>query len=148
MILSKQNIIKIIIDMIQKFDTNINNIFTLHMRPKIMDEEKTQALNTLISSIQDKLNEKKSEDSPNLSSLLNNINNNTSNNTSDSSIDPSTLLKISKIMSKMNSNSPQKELLLSLKPFLRKSRQDKMENYITILNVISILDSLKDKGSD
>ena len=51
-------------------------------------------------------------------------------------------------MSKMNSNSPQKELLLSLKPFLRKSRQDKMENYITILNVISILDSLKDKGSD
>lgn len=113
-----------------------------------MDEEKTQALNTLISSIQDKLNEKKSEDSPNLSSLLNNINSNTSNNTSDSSIDPSTLLKISKIMSKMNSNSPQKELLLSLKPFLRKSRQDKMENYITILNVISILDSLKDKGSD
>ena len=53
-----------------------------------------------------------------------------------------------KIMSKINSNSPQNELLLSLKAFLRKSRQDKMQNYITILNVISILDSLKDKGSD
>ena len=113
-----------------------------------MDEDKAQALNTLISSIQDKLNEKKSEDSPNLSSLLNNMNNNSSNGSSDQSVDPNTLLKISKLMSKMNSNSPQKDLLLSLKPFLRKSRQDKMENYITILNVISMLDSLKDKGSD
>lgn len=113
-----------------------------------MDDEKTQALNTLISSIQDKLNEKKSEDSPNLSSLLNNLNSNNNNDKKDQSVDPSTLLKISKIMSKMNSSSPQKNLLLSLKPFLRKSRQDKMENYITILNVISILDSLKDKGSD
>lgn len=115
-----------------------------------MDEDKSQALNDLISSIQDKLNEKKSEDSSNLSSLLKNLSNNTSNssNSNEQSIDPSTLLRISKIMSKMNSNSPQKELLLSLKPFLRKSRQDKMQNYITILNVISILDSLKDKGSD
>lgn len=117
-----------------------------------MDEEKTQALNTLISSIQDKLNEKKSEDSPNLSSLLSNMNSASNNNSSDassnSSIDPNMLLKLSKIMSKMNSNSPQKELLLSLKPFLRQSRQNKMENYLTILNIISILESLKDKGSD
>lgn len=115
-----------------------------------MDEDKSQVLNTLISSIQEKLNKKSSEDNSNLSSLMNNFNFEKEENSSSSQegIDPSLLLKLSKIMSKMNSNSPQKELLLSLKPFLRKSRQDKMENYITILNVISILESFKDKGSD
>ena len=118
-----------------------------------MDNDKQEVLNNLISSIQEKLNsdtaEKiKSEDNNNISSLLNNLNSNTSNDNSDSSFDPNMILKIQSIISKLNSSSAQKNLLLSLKPFLRKSRQDKMENYITILNVISILDSLKDKGSD
>jgi len=111
-----------------------------------MDNEKNQALNELISSIQEKLGNsttKSSEESSDLSSLFN-----SNNSKQDASFDPSTLLKIQKIMSKMQSNTPQKDLLMSLKPFLRQSRQDKMENYITILNIITILESLKDKGSD
>ena len=48
----------------------------------------------------------------------------------------------------MKSNTPQKDLLLSLKPFLRKSRQEKIGDYMTILSVISILESFKNKGSD
>ena len=112
-----------------------------------MDNDKQEVLNNLISSIQEKLNsdtaEKiKSEDNNNnLSSLLNNLNSNTSSDNSDSSFDPNMILKIQSIISKLNSSSAQKNLLLSLKPFLRKSRQDKMENYITILNVISVLES-------
>jgi len=118
-----------------------------------MDNDKQEVLNNLISSIQEKLNsdtaEKiKSEDNNNLSSLLNNLNSNTSNDNSDSSFDPNMILKIQSIISKLNSSSAQKNLLLSLKPFLRKSRQDKMENYITILNVISVLESFKEKGRD
>ena len=118
-----------------------------------MDNDKQEVLNNLISSIQEKLNsdtaEKiKSEDNNNLSSLLNNLNSNTSSDNSDSSFDPNMILKIQSIISKLNSSSAQKNLLLSLKPFLRKSRQDKMENYITILNVISVLESFKEKGRD
>ena len=51
-------------------------------------------------------------------------------------------------MSALNSNTPQKDLLISLKPFLRKSRQDKMGDYLTILSIISVLESFKNKGSD
>ena len=51
-------------------------------------------------------------------------------------------------MGAMKSNTPQKDLLLSLKPFLRKSRQEKIGDYMTILSVISILESFKNKGSD
>ena len=119
-----------------------------------MESDKQEVLNNLIASIQEKLNtdkveeKNKSEDSNNLSSLLNNLNSNSSNNTSNSSFDPNMMLKIQSIISRFNSSSAQKNLLLSLKPFLRKSRQDKMENYITILNVISVLESFKEKGRD
>lgn len=125
-----------------------------------MNEDNKDALNNLINSIQEKMNNtEKNESSQNSSndifSLLNSLNSNSntsSNNNSQSNenaeFDPNILFKIQKIMSSMNSNNPKKNLLLSLKPFLRKSRQDKMSEYITILNVISILESLKNKDSD
>ena len=61
-----------------------------------------------------------------------------------------TILKLKNIMEKMNASGddPRTNLLLSLKPFLRKSRQDKMNEYLTILNVISALEAFKNKDSD
>lgn len=127
-----------------------------------MNSENTEALNNLINSIQDKLGnnvQNSGETSPDFSSLLNTLNstNKSSENKEESkedssnpfsSIDPSIFLKIQQIMSAINSSSPQKDLLLSLKPFLRKSRQDKMGDYLTILSIISILETFKNKGSD
>ncbi len=128
-----------------------------------MNEDNSEALNTLISSIQEKMNTEStnnnlnSNTTPDFSSLLNVLNNtnNNNNNTDESnnsssgfSIDPSILLKIQQIMGAMNNKNPQKDLLLSLKPFLRQSRQDKMNDYLTILSVISIIESLSNKGSD
>ena len=123
-----------------------------------------EALNNLISSIQEKMssnenNIEKPEEVNNtssgidLSALLNTLNgsnssSNDSKSDSDFSFDPTILFKIQKIMGAMNNNNPKKNLLLSLKPFLRKARQDKIGEYITILNVISMLESFKDKGSD
>lgn len=75
--------------------------------------------------------------------------NSTSDNSTSFDFDPTILLKAQKILSSFNSKTPKKELLLSLKPFLRKSRQDKMNEYVTILNVLTVLDNLKNnKGSD
>lgn len=129
-----------------------------------MNEENKDALNNLIQSIQDKMGSSAngSDDSNNnVSSLLNTLNssnessqeqtsssNDTENNSASSSFDPSIFIKIQQIMGAMKSNTPQKDLLLSLKPFLRKSRQEKIGDYMTILSVISILESFKNKGSD
>jgi hypothetical protein len=122
-----------------------------------MNEENKDALNNLINSIQEKMGNNV-ENSDGISSLLNTLNTNNSSSSKEdfksnetnpfSSIDPTIILKIQKIMSAMKSNTPQKDLLISLKPFLRKSRQDKMGDYLTILSIISILESLKEKGSD
>ena len=123
-----------------------------------MNDENKDALNNLINSIQEKMNgnessqqEENNTNSFDISSILNAFNTNKEEDSSNNSanngtgFDPSILLKMQKIMSTMNSNNPKKELLLSLKPFLR---QDKMNDYITILNVITVLEFFKNKDSD
>lgn len=134
-----------------------------------MSENNNDALNNLIQSIQEKMGEnvnsdddkKTNENEEKISSLLNTLNSNTkssqesssskkqeNNESQFNSIDPSIFLKIQQIMSALKTNTPQKDLLLSLKPFLRKSRQDKMGDYLTILSVISVLETFKSKGSE
>ena len=115
-----------------------------------MNEDNKDALNNLINSIQEKMGSAKNEGNGNaqnpqldLSSLLNNAQSN-NNNSSNFNI----LSGIQQLMGGMNSNSPQSNLLLSLKPFLRKSRQNKMNDYITILNIITMIGSFRNKGSD
>lgn len=84
-----------------------------------------------------------------LSEMLNNKNvNNSSPNTNDTSNmpDPETLLKITKAMKLMNQDSPSKELLLSLKPFLNDTRKEKVDQCIKMLGVTKIIEILKWKG--
>ncbi len=88
-----------------------------------------------------------------IGALLKNIsgNSNTNTNSSDSNgnmFDEKNILRLQKIMSSIGKNDPKKNLLLSLKPFLRKSRQDKINEYITILTVINALGIFDKKGSD
>lgn len=55
-------------------------------------------------------------------------------------IDLNTLLKAKSLFEKMNSkDDPRTSLLLSLKPYLKESRQDKIEQYIQLLNFSKIL---------
>lgn len=63
-------------------------------------------------------------------------------------IDPSTIFRIQKIISSMSKKDAKKDLLLSLKPFLRKSRQDKIGEYVTMLTVANALGIFDRKGSD
>ena len=89
-----------------------------------------------------------------LNSLLSQFQTNSNNNNSNTSnndgfnIDPNMILRIQKIMSSLNKNDPKKDLLKSLKPFLRKSRQDKISEYITILSLVDAIDLFGSKGSD
>ncbi|MDD3303337.1 MAG: hypothetical protein PHP54_00245 [Clostridia bacterium] len=81
----------------------------------------------------------------------NNSNNKTKENNSGlnfDSIDPNTIMKIQRVMSSMGKDDPQKNLLLSLKPFLRKSRQDKIGEYMSMLTIAKAFESFTSKGSD
>lgn len=90
--------------------------------------------------------------SPNLNNQKNNFSNNTNtNNTSSTNnnfnlgnIDMNTLMKLQSIMGKMNNkNDPRSNLLNSLKPYLRNGRQDKVDQYVNLLNISKIADVLK-----
>lgn len=77
--------------------------------------------------------------------------NNSSNENSEFSfgdIDKNMLSRIQNILFSMNKKDPKKNLLLSLKPFLRQSRQDKLGEYISILSVVNALDLFGSKGGD
>lgn len=81
-----------------------------------------------------------------------------SNTNSEFSLDIETILKIKDIISKINQNRdcPRNKLLHSLKPYLEENKQDKLEQYIKIANLLSILESqninigflAKEKGYD
>ncbi len=82
----------------------------------------------------------------------NNNNQKTSNNSNSnfdfSNIDMNTILKIKSIMEKMNSsNDPRSNLLYSLKPYLRKERKGKIDQYANLLNFAKIADMLKNDNN-
>lgn len=73
------------------------------------------------------------------SSNQNDTDNQSSNNFN---IDMETLLKMKNIIDKVNTKEkdPRSNLLLSLKPYLKESRKDKIEQYIQFLNMAKIMD--------
>ena len=84
----------------------------------------------------------KSDNSNSCENNNDNSNNNTSNN--NINFDINTLLKVKSIADKLtNTNNPRSSLLLSLKPFLSPEKQEKIDEYVKIINIIDILEVLK-----
>ncbi|MBR1883490.1 MAG: hypothetical protein IJ809_00830 [Clostridia bacterium] len=80
----------------------------------------------------------------NILDILNNlgITNSSSENTpkdTSNTFDISTIVKMQKLLSAFNSEDPRKNLLMGIKPFLRSSRQNKINEYIAYFSVISAL---------
>ena len=77
-----------------------------------------------------------------LSSFSKNSDNNSNNSNSTSSIDMETILKMKTIIDKMNKNQndPRANLLRSLKPYLRSSRKDKLDQYVNLLNMTNVIE--------
>ena len=72
-----------------------------------------------------------------------------SNNASEKSdgfdIDIATILKIKNMIgSAKEKNSPRMQLLSALKPFLHKEKQEKLEEYMKLANIITILEILNE----
>lgn len=84
------------------------------------------------------------------SSSSNNSSTSSNSDDSHSSIDINTILKMKEIMDKINSthNDKRSNLLLALKPYLRKSRQSKLDQYMKLLNMAPLLEIFKNNGGD
>lgn len=67
-----------------------------------------------------------------------------------SNIDMNTIFKVKQIMEKMNDkkNDPRSNLLLSLKPYLKPSRKQKIDQYIQLLNISSVMENFNKMGGD
>lgn len=77
--------------------------------------------------------------------------NNSSNNNFDfSNIDMETIMKIKNIMGAMNSkkDDPRSNLLLSLKPYLKPSRKEKLDQYMKFMNLATMLDTFNTMGGE
>lgn len=87
----------------------------------------------------------------------NNINNNTTsnntntNNNSFGDIDINTILKIQRIMSSINNdkqNDSRTNLLKSLKPYLKESRKNKVDQYIQLMKMGKVFEIMNPLGGD
>ena len=73
-------------------------------------------------------------------------NNNSNNN--NFNIDFETIIKMKTVMDKFNStkNSPEANLLLSLKPYLNNNRRQKLDQYMQFLNISKVLEAFNFNG--
>ena len=127
-------------EMIQKLSSMINN-----------------SKNTDLENSNDDISSNSNETSfENLQSILANINSNSNDdqngyNNQDNNnfnFDFETIIKMKTIMDSFNSskNSPEANLLLSLKPYLNNNRKQKLDQYMQFLNISKVLEAFNSNG--
>ena len=104
-------------------------------------------MSNVLGKFQDILKEKNIDLNSILGSSSNTQSNSTTNNSDNSAtafdFDINTILKMKTILDKMNNqNNPRNNLLYSLKPFLKEDKRQKLEQYIKISNILSIIEFL------
>lgn len=80
-----------------------------------------------------------------------NTNSTQTNNFDFNNIDMNTIMKMSSALGKINNSKgsdPRSNLLNSLKPYLRDSKKDKLDNYMNLLNVAKIAEIVKDTNKE
>ncbi|WP_294373378.1 hypothetical protein [uncultured Clostridium sp.] len=142
------NNFKNILNNTQKSDSsnnseNINESQNLNITPEMIGN----LANILKSNPQDN-----SSANSNLSNSNNSVNPHNStdtNNSSTNNIDFETILKIKTIMETLNKkDDPRSKLLYSLKPYLRESKQKKIDQYVNLFKITQISNLFKnEKGA-
>lgn len=104
-------------------------------------QEKNIDLNQLLDNFKNNTSEK------------NNNTENESSNTSNSTgnqFDAETLFKIQKLFSLLNSqgNSNDETLLKALKPYMRDSRKDKIDQYVKLLHIFKLFEKFQEMGGN
>lgn len=85
--------------------------------------------------------------SPDMLNQFSSMFQNSSNNNDNFNFDINTIFKMKSAMEKMNQkDDPRSNLLKSLKPYLKESRKEKVDQYITLFNMSKVIDVFKDTG--
>lgn len=119
----------------------INNIVNILKTNENTNTKQTQFDNLNVNEINEKLK------SININEVLSNFTNNkkeTSTSNTSPNIDVETIMKIKNIMEKMNTqNDANSNLLYSLKPYLRESKQAKIDQYANLMKLSQISNLFK-----
>lgn len=108
-----------------------------------MEENNINITPEMISNLVNMLKSESSSNTTN-STYESQTNNNSTNN-----IDIETILKIKSIIENLNKkDDPRSNLLYSLKPYLRESRQKKLEQYVNLLKITQITNLFKSEKGD
>lgn len=116
---------------------------------QMMNNIKNNSSNNDLNNV---LNQVSPEMINNLNNMLNSNNqsNQNSNNDSDNNfnIDMNTIMKMKSIMDNMNNkNDPRANLLYSLKPYLRDSKKEKLNQYVNLLNISKIAEIMNNNNN-
>lgn len=134
--------------MSDKMDDLFNNVKKMVDSGNIPDDIK-QMMNNLQNSsnsnnntdINNILNQVSPDMLNNLSNMLNNNSNQSQKSSNNINLDMNTIMKMKNIMDNINKkDDPRANLLHSLKPYLRDSRKDKLDQYVNLLNISKIAD--------
>ena len=103
----------------------------------------------MVNNLFNMLNNSNSSNNANNSSDSSNSNNNQSNENSSNGIDIETIMRMKSIIDKMNAkDDPRANLLQSLKPYLKQSRQSKVDQYIQLMNMSKVMEVFPFMGGD
>lgn len=111
-------------------------------------QNQTSSNNNSTADLNNILNQVPPEMLNNLGNMLNSNNQSNQNSSQQNStqnsnfnLDMNTIMKMKSIMENMNNkNDPRSNLLYSLKPYLRDSKKEKLDQYVNLLNVSKIAD--------
>lgn len=147
-------------DVINNFKTMLNNSNTASSSSEGHGSSSSnfnitpEMLSNLLGTFQKTDNSSNSRDSKK-SNNSQNFNNIDSNNPSDSGndfvsgIDLETIIKLKSVMETLNKkDDPRSNLLYSLKPYLRESRQKKLDQYVNLFKITGVASLFKTEKGD
>ncbi len=103
----------------------------------------------MVNNLFNMLNNSNSSNNANNSSDSSNSNSNQSNENNSNGIDIETIMRMKSIIDKMNvKDDPRANLLQSLKPYLKESRQSKVDQYIQLMNMSKVMEVFPFMGGD
>lgn len=143
-------------DIINNFKSVLNNSYSKDNSSDAVNSSSSDFNITpdMLSNLIGNLNNSEGKNSSSNSSC-NNYNTSESNNSKDSSsnfsgnIDFETILKIKSIMETLNKkDDPRSNLLYSLKPYLRETRQKKLDQYVNLFKITEVTNLFKNEKGD
>ena len=109
---------------------------------KLMNQNNSNNINNNNTSAQNNMNSSNINDSH--TDEYKNQSNSDFSNLNLNNLDMDTMMKITSALSQINNkNDPRANLLYSLKPYLRDSKKNKLDQYAQLLNITKIADIMK-----